>query len=261
MRVPLALVLLTAACVHTNAAVLNPSAAYRKVCADGVQIFMGAERVPNDYVEVAILNSKGESGWTDERQMLTSQRNKAGGLGANGIILQGTSEPKAGTKIIGALLGTGAERKGSALAIYIPADSVRVQRACSTGGSRPTQAASAQPIPPQVVHVPSQSNTDVEAPPAARTTGLAIAPAAPAATEGNWMQTGWTRVSLDDSTQAQSQAGPATVPAGTRFIGHSSNKQYFPIDCPVVDTIGLGFRFFFRSEAGAQAGGYRRGEC
>jgi hypothetical protein len=83
-----------------------------------------------------------------------------------------------------------------------------------------------------------------------------------AAAEGDeWMQDGWTRVSLDGQTQGDTQAIPETVPAGTRFIGHSNSKQYFRIDCPVVDTIGVGFRFFFRSEAGAQAGGYRRGEC
>ena len=257
MRVPVALVLLTAACVHTNAAVLNPSATYQKVCADGVQIFTSAERVPSDYLEVAILNSKGESGWTDERQMLTSQRNKAGSLGANGIILQGTSEPKAGTKIIGALLGTGAERKGAAMAIYIPADSTRVQQACSTGRARQTQVASPQPMQAQPAHVTSQPNTYVDASPA-HSTAPTVAPVAPGGEEG---EGGWTRASLDGQAQASLPAGPETVPAGTRFIGHSSSEQYFPIDCPVVDTIGVEFRFFFRSEAGAQAEGYRRGEC
>ena len=36
----------------------------------------------------------------------------------------------------GALLGTGAERKGSALAIYIPGDSARVKAACNGTDNR-----------------------------------------------------------------------------------------------------------------------------
>lgn len=118
------------ACVSTNAAVLNPSAKLPSVCADGVQLFTSADKVGKDYQEVALLNSKGESSWTSEQGMYNSQRKKAAALGANGIILNAINEPKPGTKIIGAVLGTGTERKGSALAIYIPADSERVRSAC-----------------------------------------------------------------------------------------------------------------------------------
>jgi hypothetical protein len=128
----LGLAVLCAACVSTNAAVLNPGVSYQKICPDGVQMFTSAERVPAPYQEVAILNSKGESSWTDENQMMRSQQRKAASLGANGIILGDTREPNAGTKIIGSLLGTGAERKGKAIAIFIPSDSVRVQRVCGT---------------------------------------------------------------------------------------------------------------------------------
>src|SRR5690242_12949556 len=123
--------LLLAACVSTNAAVLDPSAKLPEVCPDGVQLFTSADKVGKDYQEVALLNSKGESGWTSEQGMYNSQRKKAAHLGANGIILNAINEPKPGTKIIGALLGTGSERKGSAIAIYIPADTARVRAACA----------------------------------------------------------------------------------------------------------------------------------
>jgi hypothetical protein len=73
-----------------------------------------AARVTADYYEVALLHSKGESSWTDEKQMMASQRSKAAELGANGIILGDIREPNAGTKILGSLLGTGAERQGKA---------------------------------------------------------------------------------------------------------------------------------------------------
>lgn len=44
---------------------------------------------------------------------------KAGGFGANAIILDAQYEPRAGTKILGAFLGIGAERKGKAIGVYI----------------------------------------------------------------------------------------------------------------------------------------------
>jgi hypothetical protein len=119
------------ACVHTNAAVMDVTQRYAPLCPDGVKVFSDTSKVGKAYKEVALLNSKGESGSTSEEGMIKSQRKKAAEVGANGIILGGFQEPKAGTKIIGSLLGTGSERKGSALAIYIPADSERVRAACS----------------------------------------------------------------------------------------------------------------------------------
>ncbi len=128
--VPL-LVLATAGCVSTNAAVLNPSVKLAPICPDGVQLFTSADKVGKDYREIALLNSSGQSGSTSEKGMYDSQRKKAAELGANGIIVNNINEPKVGTKIIGALFGTGAERKGSALAIDIPGDSARVRGACA----------------------------------------------------------------------------------------------------------------------------------
>ena len=124
------LVALATACVHTNASVLDPTAPLQKTCAAAVQVFTTPERVPSPYREVALLNSKGESSWTDEKGMLNSQRKKAAEVGANGLILGETKEPNAGTKIIGSIFGTGAERKGRAIAIWIPDDSVRTQETC-----------------------------------------------------------------------------------------------------------------------------------
>ena len=122
--------LLAAACVHTNAAVLDVSQEYAPLCTDGVKVFSDSSKVDAEYVEVAFLNSKGESGMTTEGGMINDQKKMAAKLGANGLIVGGIQEPKAGTKIIGALVGTGTERKGSALAIYIPSDSTRVRSVC-----------------------------------------------------------------------------------------------------------------------------------
>jgi hypothetical protein len=132
----LILVLGAAACVHTNAALMDVTQKLPPLCPDGVKVFSDTSKVGKPYQEVALLNSKGESGSTSEEGMIKSQRKKAAQVGANGIVLGGFQEPKAGTKIIGALLGTGAERKGSALAIYIPADSSRVRAACNGTDNR-----------------------------------------------------------------------------------------------------------------------------
>ncbi|MGH7556414.1 MAG: hypothetical protein ACREMD_01270 [Gemmatimonadota bacterium] len=71
------------------------------------------------YEEVAILHSEGEVSWTDEADMYESMKKKAAELGANAIILDAMSKPSAGAKVAGAFLGTGAERKGKAIAIYV----------------------------------------------------------------------------------------------------------------------------------------------
>jgi hypothetical protein len=128
--------LVLGACVSTNAVKLNPSVVRAPVCPNAVEIFTDASRVPTEYVEVAVLNSKGESSYTSEQGMYESQRKKAAQLGANGLILAPINEPKAGTKIIGALFGTGAERKGHATAIWIPADSARVATMCDGAKNR-----------------------------------------------------------------------------------------------------------------------------
>ena len=56
---------------------------------------------------------------SSESGMYNAMKKKAGNLGANAIILDATSEPSAGAKIAGAFLGTGAERKGRAIAIFV----------------------------------------------------------------------------------------------------------------------------------------------
>jgi hypothetical protein len=123
--------LLVCGCVSTNAAVLDTSVRLARLCPQAVTVYTTPDRVGKSYREVALLNSKGETGWTSEAGMIKSQRQKAAEHGANGIILGGINEPNSGTKIIGALLGTGTERKGKALAIFVPDDSVKSFTTCA----------------------------------------------------------------------------------------------------------------------------------
>jgi hypothetical protein len=113
-----------AACVSTNATLLNPSPVARPpVPAEKVRIYRTAAQVTAKYEELALLNATGESNWTNESGMLESMRNKAGKLGANGIILDAINEAGAGAKVAAAIFGTGTQRKGRAVAIYVFPDS------------------------------------------------------------------------------------------------------------------------------------------
>src|SRR5438094_10379447 len=69
---------------------------------------------------------------TSESGMIKSQRKKAAELGANGVILGSMKDPSTGAKIASSIFGTSANRKGNAIAIYIPGDSARVAAACKT---------------------------------------------------------------------------------------------------------------------------------
>ena len=112
-------ILLMLACVQTSVVRLGPSVSRPPVPDDQVVIYRTADKVPGKYEEIAVIHSKGEAGWTDEEQLYKAMRKKAGKLGANGIILDSLSEPSAGAKIAGAFLGTGAQRTGKVIAIYV----------------------------------------------------------------------------------------------------------------------------------------------
>ena len=112
---------LIVSCRTTKAVRLGTATAVRPpIPWNKVAVFRTADQVPGKYEEVGLLQSTGDTMWTSEAGMWKSMQKKAGALGANAIILDAISEPKAGTKVLAAaLFGMGAERKGKAIAIYI----------------------------------------------------------------------------------------------------------------------------------------------
>jgi hypothetical protein len=120
-----------AACTQTNAALMDNSVHLARTCPDGVKIYTSPAKVGTTYTEVALLNSAGNTGFTTESGMMKSMRKKAAEVGANGIIMSEIAEPGAGAKVAGAFLGTGTERKGKSVAIFVPEDTGRVRRVCS----------------------------------------------------------------------------------------------------------------------------------
>jgi len=118
-----------AACVHTNTTVLDQSKIREAIDPEDVVIYTMASKVPGEYEEIALLNSKADSASTSEAQMFKSMRKKAARVGANAIILDAVSEPTVGAKIAAAVLfGSGAERKGKALAVYVIPGSKKTRR-------------------------------------------------------------------------------------------------------------------------------------
>ena len=127
--------LVLAACVSTNAVRMDESLDLQPICAAGVRVFTDSSKVGQPYHEVALLNSKGDDSETSEGGMIQSQKHKAAEMGANGIILGTMQGASTGAKVWRSLLGTSANRKGTATAIYIPADSARVRTACKIGAT------------------------------------------------------------------------------------------------------------------------------
>nr|CAP48949.1 putative integron gene cassette protein [uncultured bacterium] len=121
----LVVLLLLSGCVTTNASMLGATTNARPaLLPNQVALYRIASQVPGQYEEVALLNSAGDSGFTDEAKMFASMKKKAGELGANGVILDAVSEPSAGAKVAAAIFGVSAQRKGKAIAIYIIPGSV-----------------------------------------------------------------------------------------------------------------------------------------
>lgn len=128
--------------VSTSASLIDPTVHFVRTCPAAVKLYTVPDRVQQPYREVALLNSSGETSYSSENDMIKSMRESAAKVGANGIILNGIDEPSAMAKIAGqaaqiAADATGqiarisAERKGRAMAIYIPEDSTRTIAACA----------------------------------------------------------------------------------------------------------------------------------
>lgn len=119
------LALSLSACVTTNSSRLATTSETRPlVLPKDVALYRVASQVPRRYEEVALLNSTGDSNFTNEAKMFESMKKEAGRVGANGVILDALSEPSGGAKVAAAIFGVSAQRKGKALAIWVfPAES------------------------------------------------------------------------------------------------------------------------------------------
>jgi hypothetical protein len=114
-----AIVAVAAGCVSVNKSVLSQSRAAYPVARDSVHVYLPGDSVPA-HERIAILTAKGDEATTNEAQMLDKMRQEAGKLGANAIILGDMTDPGNTTRVLGAVFGTPSNRKGQAIAIYVP---------------------------------------------------------------------------------------------------------------------------------------------
>jgi hypothetical protein len=94
-----------------------------RICAESVTLFASADSVPSLYREVALIT-----------QDAPRQRQDAAAAGANAIILNTTTKTNP-ANMMGPAIGDPMSRQGKVVAIYIPADTARVARACRPGPS------------------------------------------------------------------------------------------------------------------------------
>jgi hypothetical protein len=112
-------VLAIVGCVTVNKSILNPNPSGRVFAKEEVHVFFETDSIP-EHTRVAILTAKGDEDLTDEGEMIDKLREEAGRLGANAIVLGAIEDPSAGKQFVAALFGTSADRKGQAIAIYVP---------------------------------------------------------------------------------------------------------------------------------------------
>jgi hypothetical protein len=109
----------------------NPALALAPTCTDAVAAYPDRDHVSYDYYEVALITAKGNSVYTGYGDLLKAMRSKAASVGANGLVINSLGATHATVKVIGAAVGSSdAERKGQAIAIWMPSDTVRVREAC-----------------------------------------------------------------------------------------------------------------------------------
>ncbi len=110
----------------------TPQYAFTPTCATAVTVFDNRAAVPSNYYEVSWIRAEGNAVWTDNEDIVNRMKQSAAEVGATGIIADVSGPSATAVQILGAAVGTGdADRSGSALAIYQPADSARAQAACA----------------------------------------------------------------------------------------------------------------------------------
>ena len=111
-------------CISTHALLIDPSMdSLPEVDPTNVRIILDESDLEGlDYVKVAMIESTASTSggpWTSQTKIIESMRKKAGELGANAILMPSINEPGAEAKVAGEYLGTGAERRGNVIAIFI----------------------------------------------------------------------------------------------------------------------------------------------
>lgn len=112
LLVPLA----AGACVQATATYIGPRQNLAPVPEDQVHVYLATDTVPTTCERYALISTEGDADMTNESQMITAAKRRAGKIGANAIQLLATRDPSTGTRIASVVFGTSANRKGQLLA-------------------------------------------------------------------------------------------------------------------------------------------------
>jgi hypothetical protein len=116
---------------QSNIVATNPALSLSPTCTDAVAAYADRDHVPYDYYEVALVTARGNSVYTGNGDLLKAMRSKAASVGANGLVINSLGATHATVKVIGAAVGgNDADRKGQAIAIWMPSDTARVRESC-----------------------------------------------------------------------------------------------------------------------------------
>lgn len=132
-----ATVVAVAACGGIKVRNTAPQYSFPATCAAAVTLYDTFGQVPSNYYEIALITAQGNSVWTADSMMVQRMKERAASVGANGMVVDPLVTSATTVQIIGAALGTGdAERKGRAVAIFMPAHEERAKGACQASGNR-----------------------------------------------------------------------------------------------------------------------------
>jgi hypothetical protein len=109
------------ACVSVGSTPLGdePTAQRSAIPATEVKIYRTVDQIPRPYREIALLEAMGESVTTSDSRMYAGMRKHAAALGANGILLDGSTEGNPGPRVSALGLGLPTVRRGEAVAIWV----------------------------------------------------------------------------------------------------------------------------------------------
>jgi hypothetical protein len=115
----LTLLLLVAAtaCVQVQSTTTSPIK-YAPIEPNQVYVFQTEREVPGTYTSVGMIFTQAGSNFQNEGMQIDAAKKRAAKMGANGIILEGFTEPGGGTRIASAIFGIPSFRKGRVLAIH-----------------------------------------------------------------------------------------------------------------------------------------------
>jgi hypothetical protein len=106
-------------CVSAQTTMLTPSR-YAPVPASEVHVYLSDDEVPPGCERIALIHAAGDVNLTNEQQMITAARKRAGRAGANAVVIRSMRDPGLATVVAAEILDLRADRKGEMIGYRCP---------------------------------------------------------------------------------------------------------------------------------------------